>query len=65
VDQIDATLQPQIDAAYSFNDNLLTKPTSVDPVNGMDPMAHVDPAFRESVLNFFAQLRAILPPPPG
>jgi hypothetical protein len=65
VDQIDATLQPQIDAAYSFNDDLLTKPTSVDPVNGMDPMAHVDPAFRESVLNFFAQLRAILPPPPG
>ena len=64
VDQIDAQLQPQIDAGYSFNDNPLTKPTSVDPVNGMDPLGHVDPAFRDSILNFFGQIRAVLPPPP-
>jgi diacyltrehalose acyltransferase len=65
VDQIDAILQPQIDAAYSHNDNLLTKPTSVDPVNGMDPLAIVDPGMRDSIENAFAQVRAILPPPPG
>ncbi|MGH3560437.1 MAG: PE-PPE domain-containing protein [Mycobacterium sp.] len=65
VDQIDAVLKPQIDAAYSHDDNLFTRPTSVDPVNGMDPLATIDPNMRGSVENAFAQIRAILPPPPG
>jgi len=65
VDQIDAILQPQIDAAYSHNDNPLTRPTAVDPVNGMDPLAIVDPGMRDSIENAFAQIRAILPAPPA
>ena len=31
VDQIDAVLQPQVDAGYSRYDNPLARPTSVDP----------------------------------
>ena len=65
VDQIDAVLAPQIDAAYAHNDNPATKPIAMDPVNGLDPLGPVDPAFRDSILNAFAQLRAILPPPPA
>lgn len=65
VDQIDAVLQPKIDAAYAYNDNPLNKPISVDPVNGMDPIAGIDAELRDSILNVFAQLRSILPPPPG
>lgn len=65
VDQIDAVLAPQIDAAYSHNDNPATKPIALDPVNGLDPLGPVHPAFRDSILNAFAQLRAILPPPPA
>jgi diacyltrehalose acyltransferase len=65
VDQIDAVLQPQIDAAYSHNDNIFARPTSVDPVNGMDPVASVDPGMREGIESTFAQIRALLPPPPG
>jgi hypothetical protein len=65
VNQIDAVLQPQIDAGYSRNDNLLTRPTSVDPVNGMDPIAILDPATRGSIQNAFTQIRGILPAPPG
>jgi hypothetical protein len=37
----------------------------VDPVNGMDPVGILGPASRESIENFAAQVRAILPPPPG
>lgn len=65
VDQIDAVLAPQIDAAYAYNDNPAAKPISIDPVHGMDPLERVDPGFRDSLLNAFAQLRAILPPPPA
>lgn len=65
VNQIDAILQPQVDAGYSRNDNLLDRPTSVDPVHGMDPVGSLDPATRDSIENAFAQLRGILPPPPG
>ncbi|ORW64879.1 PE-PPE domain-containing protein [Mycobacterium saskatchewanense] len=64
VDQIDAVLQPQIDAGYSHNDNPLNRPTAVDPVNGMDPLAIVDPGMRDSIEDAFAKIRAILPPPP-
>ncbi|OMC19432.1 PE-PPE domain-containing protein [Mycobacterium colombiense] len=63
VNQIDAALQPQIDAGYSRNDNLFTRPVSVDPVNGMDPVGILGPGTRDSVENFFAQIRAIVPPP--
>jgi hypothetical protein len=31
----------------------------------MDPVGILDPATRDSIENGFAQLRAILPPPPG
>jgi diacyltrehalose acyltransferase len=65
MNQIDAILQPQIDAGYSRNDNLLTRPVSVDPVNGMDPVGILDPATRDSIENAFAEIRGILPPPPG
>lgn len=65
VNQIDAVLQPQIDAAYSRNDNVLNRPTTVDPAHGMDPVGILDPATRGSIENAFAQLRGILPPPPG
>lgn len=63
VDQIDAALQPQIDAGYSRNDNLLTRPVSVDPVNGMDPVGVLSPGERESIENLSAQIRAVFPPP--
>lgn len=63
VNQIDAVLQPQIDAGYSRNDDALTKPMSVDPVIGMDPVGILGPATRNSIENVFAQVRAILPPP--
>jgi len=65
VNQIDAILQPQIDSGYSRNDNPLNRPTSVDPVHGMDPVGILDPATRDSIENGFAQIRGILPPPPG
>jgi len=58
-------LQPPIDSGYSRNDNLLNRPTTVDPVNGMDPVGILDPATRDSIENAFAQIRGILPPPPG
>ena len=56
-------LQPQIDAGYSRNDNPFTKPTSVDPVHGMDPVAILDPATRDTIEDAFAQIRAALPAP--
>jgi hypothetical protein len=39
VDQIDSVLQPIVDAGYSRNDDPATKPVSVDPQHGMDPVA--------------------------
>lgn len=63
VDLIDAVLQPQIDAAYSHNDNVLTRPISVDPINGMDPIATMDPGMRDSIENTFSSVRDILNPP--
>ncbi|RFD24539.1 PE-PPE domain-containing protein [Mycobacterium uberis] len=65
VDQIDAVLQPKIDAAYAYNDNPFNKPVSVDPVNGMDPITNVDPELRDNILDAFAQVRSLLSPPPS
>ena len=64
VDQIDSVLQPMVDAGYSCNDNPATRPTGVDPVNGMDPLAIVDVATRGGIEDDFAQVRSFLPPLP-
>jgi diacyltrehalose acyltransferase len=42
--KLDAILQPYVDAGYSRNDNPLTAPITVDPVNGYDPAAVTAPA---------------------
>ncbi|WP_006241765.1 acyltransferase PE [Mycolicibacterium tusciae] len=42
--KLDAILQPYVDAGYSRNDNPLTAPIAVDPVNGYDPAAVTAPA---------------------
>jgi diacyltrehalose acyltransferase len=65
VDQIDAVLKPQIDAAYSHNDNVFAKPVSVDSVNGMDPLERIDSETRDGILDFFKQVSEVLPPPPA
>jgi hypothetical protein len=62
VDQIDSVLQPMVNAGYSRNDNPLTKPTSVDPVRGMDPVAILDPATRNTIEGAFATARDIIGP---
>jgi diacyltrehalose acyltransferase len=64
VDQIDAALQPQIDAGYSRYDNPLNRPVSVDPVHGMDPIGSLDPATRGSIEDAFATVRSFMPPLP-
>lgn len=42
--QLDAVLQPYVDAGYSRNDDPATAPITVDPVNGYDPAAVTAPA---------------------
>jgi hypothetical protein len=64
VDQIDSVLQPMVDAGYSRYDNPLARPTSVDPVHGMDPIAILDPATRDSIEGAFATVRSFMPPLP-
>jgi diacyltrehalose acyltransferase len=44
LNQLDAVLKPYVDAGYSRNDNPLTAPITVDPVNGYDPAAVTAPA---------------------
>jgi diacyltrehalose acyltransferase len=44
LNQLDAVLKPMVDAGYSRNDNPLTAPITVDPVNGYDPAAATAPA---------------------
>ncbi len=44
LNQLDAVLKPMVDAGYSRNDNPLTAPITVDPVNGYDPAAVTAPA---------------------
>jgi diacyltrehalose acyltransferase len=64
VDQIDSVLQPMVDAGYSRYDDPLARPTSVDPVHGMDPIAILDPATRDSIEGAFATVRSVMPPLP-
>jgi hypothetical protein len=61
VDQIDSVLQPMADAGYVRNDNPVTKPVSVDPVHGMDPVALLDPATRDSFIRTFSTIRGMIP----
>jgi hypothetical protein len=61
VDQIDSVLQPMADAGYTRNDNPITKPVSVDPVHGMDPIALLDPASRDGIIKTFATIRGMIP----
>ncbi len=42
--KLDGVLRPYVDAGYSRNDNPLTAPITVDPVNGYDPAAVTAPA---------------------
>ncbi|QZT57284.1 acyltransferase PE [Mycolicibacterium austroafricanum] len=42
--ELDAVLKPYVDAGYSRNDDPLTAPITVDPVNGYDPAAVTAPA---------------------
>lgn len=42
--KLDAVLKPYVDAGYSRNDDPLTAPITVDPVNGYDPAEVTAPA---------------------
>ncbi|OBK77357.1 acyltransferase PE [Mycobacterium sp. 1164985.4] len=44
LNKLDGVLKPYVDAGYSRNDNPLTAPITVDPVNGYDPAAVTAPA---------------------
>jgi diacyltrehalose acyltransferase len=44
LNRLDGVLKPMVDAGYSRNDNPLTAPITVDPVNGYDPAAVTAPA---------------------
>lgn len=44
LNELDAVLQPMVNAGYSRNDDPLTAPIQVDPVNGYDPAAVTAPA---------------------
>lgn len=44
LNQLDAELTPMVNAGYSRNDDPLTAPVQVDPVNGYDPAAVTAPA---------------------
>ena len=45
---LDRVLQPYVDAGYSRNDDPLTAPIAVDPVNGFDPAEVTAPASQAS-----------------
>lgn len=62
VDQVDSVLQPQIDSGYSRYDNPINRPVSVDPVHGMDPIAILDPATRDSIVGAFSSVRDVIAP---
>ncbi|WP_139805130.1 acyltransferase PE [Mycobacterium intermedium] len=44
LNQLDAELAPMVNAGYSRNDDPLTAPVQLDPVNGYDPAAVTAPA---------------------
>ena len=46
--ELDRVLQPYVDAGYSRNDDPLTAPITVDPVNGFDPAEVTAPASQAS-----------------
>lgn len=46
--ELDAVLQPYVDAGYSRNDDRLTAPITVDPVNGYDPAEVTAPITQET-----------------
>ena len=59
--QIDAVLQPAVDAGYSRHDNAASRPTSVDPVAGLPPLtdtASVVEANLDGVLSGFVNQQA-------
>lgn len=62
VDALDAILQPIVDSGYSRYDNPADRPVSVDPVNGMDPIAVLDPATRASIEDSLATARQLINP---
>lgn len=62
VDALDAILQPIVDSGYSRYDNPLDRPVSVDPVNGMDPIAVLDPATRASIEDSLNTARQFINP---
>lgn len=44
LNQLDAVLEPMVNAGYSRNDDPLTAPIQVDPINGYDPAEVTAPA---------------------
>ncbi|BBZ25166.1 PE-PPE domain-containing protein [Mycolicibacter hiberniae] len=56
VDQLDAFLQPQIDAGYSRNDNPATRPISVSPA-GMDVVEVLGPETSSAIDDTVGKLR--------
>jgi hypothetical protein len=44
LNRLDAVLLPMVNAGYSRNDDPLTAPIQVDPINGYDPAAVTAPA---------------------
>nr|CRL76042.1 PE-PPE domain-containing protein [Mycolicibacter nonchromogenicus] len=56
VDQLDAFLQPQVDAGYSRNDDPATRPISVSPT-GMDVAQILGPETNSAVDDTVAKLR--------
>ena len=60
LDQVDAALQPIIDAGYSRNDDPATRPLSLDP-NGMDPLAVLDAPEQKLLQGAIDQIRGIIP----
>jgi hypothetical protein len=61
-DRIDDALRPIVDAGYSRNDDPATAPITVDPVNGIDAAAYLDPTSRANLAPIVDTLRALLPP---
>ena len=49
LNQLDGVLTPYVDSGYSRNDDPLTAPVTVDPVNGYDPAAVTAPATEATV----------------
>jgi hypothetical protein len=57
VDQLDAFLQPQVDAGYSRNDDPATRPISVSPA-GMDVVQVLGPETSSAVDDTVSKVRS-------